>query len=73
MKTVDNSHLTPNYPWVYSVVAMKLPRLTCKRCGHSWIPRAEKLPDVCAGKNCKSPYWSKDRKVTKNTRPNPDK
>lgn len=37
---------------------MKIPKLKCKRCGHSWIPRAEKPPKVCPG--CNSPYWYKD-------------
>ena len=31
--------------------------LKCKRCGHGWIPRSEKLPAVCP--KCKSPYWNK--------------
>jgi len=33
-----------------------LPVLTCKRCGHKWIPRIPS-PAVCP--NCHSPYWNK--------------
>jgi predicted Zn-ribbon and HTH transcriptional regulator len=33
-----------------------LPTLTCKRCGHKWIPRISS-PAVCP--NCHSPYWDK--------------
>ena len=40
-----------------------LPTLTCTRCGHTWIPRSNKLPDVCPNPKCKSPYWNKPRKV----------
>lgn len=39
---------------------MILTALNCKRCGHKWFPRAEKLPVACP--KCKSPYWNKSRK-----------
>lgn len=34
--------------------------LTCKRCGHRWMPRKIELPTQCP--RCKSYYWNKDRK-----------
>jgi hypothetical protein len=37
-------------------------KLTCLRCGHIWVPRADKLPKVCPNGECKSPYWNKPRK-----------
>jgi hypothetical protein len=39
---------------------MKLRKVTCKRCGYSWVPRVEN-PTVCANKKCKSPYWNRKR------------
>lgn len=36
---------------------VKLPRFTCLRCGHEWIPKNEEKPLRCAF--CKSPYWEK--------------
>jgi len=39
---------------------LALPRLKCIRCGHTWIPRSNKLPKVCP--RCKSPYWNKQYK-----------
>jgi len=35
---------------------VKIIKLKCKRCGHEWIPRKEKVI-ICAG--CHSPYWNK--------------
>jgi len=35
----------------------ELPTLKCKRCGHTWIPRTNKEPRVCA--KCNSIYWNK--------------
>jgi ribosomal protein S27AE len=35
--------------------SMKLPVLTCQRCGHAWIPRQDKVW-VCA--KCHSPKWN---------------
>jgi predicted Zn-ribbon and HTH transcriptional regulator len=38
----------------------------CSRCGYEWLPRdAEIEPKRCPGKNCKSPYWNKERQDTK--------
>jgi len=35
-------------------------KLTCKRCGHSWVRRRfDGLPQRCP--HCKSPYWNTDR------------
>ena len=39
---------------------LKLPTLTCKRCGHSWFPRSAKLPKKCPNLSCGSPYWNRE-------------
>ena len=31
----------------------------CKRCGHEWIPRIEKLPKACPG--CKNYRWNEEK------------
>lgn len=36
-----------------------LPTLSCKRCGHKWIPRVAQEPKVCP--KCNSPYWNRKR------------
>ncbi len=33
--------------------------VSCKRCGHGWVPRIENIR-VCP--KCKSPYWNKERR-----------
>jgi len=33
-------------------------RLTCKRCGHTWIPRTA-ITRICP--HCKSAYWDVER------------
>ena len=33
--------------------------MRCNRCGHVWIPRRERTPEVCS--NCKSPFWNKPK------------
>jgi len=38
---------------------IELPKLHCKRCGHTWIPRIPKTPKQCP--KCHSPYWSKEK------------
>ena len=45
---------------------MKLPKLKCTRCSHSWIPRQENPPKVCS--KCNSPYWNKKRVTKKKSR-----
>lgn len=35
-------------------------KLTCKRCGHTWLPRKE---DVMTCPGCRSPYWNIPRKT----------
>ena len=35
-------------------------KLICKRCGHEWVRRQDKLPSKCP--KCTSPYWDKERK-----------
>jgi hypothetical protein len=42
---------------------INLPTLTCRRCGHTWIPRQPRKPGVCS--KCKSPYWDKPRRSAK--------
>ena len=29
----------------------------CERCGHHWITKTAKLPQVCPNVKCKSRYW----------------
>ena len=38
----------------------ELPRHTCLRCGHTWLPRTTGRPLTCA--KCRSPYWDKPRR-----------
>lgn len=40
-------------------------RLECKRCFHKWFQKTPELPEVCPNPKCKSPYWSKDRRILK--------
>ena len=36
----------------------------CERCGHEWKPKSNDVtPTICP--KCKSPYWDKPRKETK--------
>jgi predicted Zn-ribbon and HTH transcriptional regulator len=35
---------------------IRLPTLTCKRCGHKWVPRTSD-PGACP--KCHSPHWNK--------------
>lgn len=39
--------------------ALSLPKLTCRRCGHSWVPRRE---DVRMCPKCGSVRWDEPRK-----------
>ena len=39
---------------------VSLPKWTCVRCGHEWLPRQETRPRLCP--NCRSAYWDKKRK-----------
>lgn len=45
--------------------AVEVQQLTCMRCGYSWYPRVisgrVEIPDTCANKECRSPYWNKPR------------
>ncbi|MBI2860630.1 MAG: hypothetical protein HYX91_03885 [Chloroflexi bacterium] len=36
-----------------------LPKLTCTRCKHVWIPRIPRKPKQCP--KCRSPYWNKPK------------
>jgi len=49
-----------------STVKIELQGCRCQRCGYEWIPNdIKKLPKVCPNPKCKSPYWSKPRRVVK--------
>ena len=37
---------------------VRIPTLTCLRCGHQWIPR---VADVRLCAVCKSPWWNDPR------------
>jgi len=37
----------------------KLPTYSCKRCGHSWYPRKDRIPTICP--KCKSRLWYEKR------------
>lgn len=39
---------------------LKLPHLTCLRCGHTWVPR-QQVTHVCPNPKCHSPYWNTPR------------
>ena len=41
--------------------AQLLPRYSCKRCEHDWIPRRDAVPTICP--KCKSPYWNREREI----------
>jgi len=41
---------------------IKLTRLTCNQCGHSWIPR---VADVRACPKCRSLRWDKPLRCTR--------
>lgn len=58
---LDNA---PTHGDILSFV-IRLPRLKCLRCGYTWFPRAEKKPQVCANRECKSPYWDRPRQQKK--------
>jgi len=45
------------------MMKVKLQKLKCKRCGYSWVPRAEEVR-VCP--RCHSPYWDRKKKRGKN-------
>ncbi len=38
-------------------------KLTCLRCGWTWVPRIEGRPKCCNG--CKSPRWDEPRREPK--------
>ena len=40
---------------------IELPKFTCLRCGHVWIPRKPVTPRICP--KCKSPYWDVPRRA----------
>jgi len=42
---------------------LKLEKLRCKKCGHTWIPRKE---DVRYCPKCKTAYWDVEKGVKEN-------
>jgi len=38
---------------------IKITKLTCKRCGHFWIPKKEEVRQC---PKCKSAWWDKEPK-----------
>lgn len=51
---------TPDRYRVGSMTTTTLPRYTCTRCAHQWVPRRDLPPRVCP--KCKSPYWNRERR-----------
>jgi len=43
---------------------IKLPKLKCKRCGYTWIPKKEEVRQ-CANSKCRSVWWDKKKKIKK--------
>ena len=41
---------------------IKIEKLNCKRCGHTWTPRKEEVR-ICP--KCKSPYWDIKKKESR--------
>lgn len=37
-------------------------KLTCERCGYSWIPKIP-IEQVVRCSKCKTPYWNKPKKT----------
>jgi predicted Zn-ribbon and HTH transcriptional regulator len=37
----------------------QMKKYICKRCGHKWFPRTEKVPVACPA--CKNSYWNRER------------
>jgi hypothetical protein len=48
------------YQYLYNEKTMKvtIPKLTCKRCGHSWSPRRA---EVRKCPKCNSSWWDKEK------------
>jgi hypothetical protein len=38
-------------------------RVTCLRCGWTWVPFTTRLPTRCANPACRSPYWNVPRRT----------
>lgn len=38
---------------------LDLPRLSCKRCGHQWVPRRISSPAMCP--RCKNVNWNAEK------------
>ena len=41
---------------------IKIQKMNCKRCNHTWMPRQEEIR-ICP--KCKSPYWDREKKQKK--------
>ena len=49
-----------------SMAIVRIPMLTCLRCGHRWVPR---IPDVRLCARCKSARWDQPKRKTTRGRP----
>ena len=44
-----------------SEVESETQELTCKRCGHAWMPRKPERPRICPNPRCHSALWEKPK------------
>lgn len=44
-----------------------VPKLTCLRCGYSWIQRTAEVPRTCA--KCRSAWWNTPRRMNRFGKP----
>jgi hypothetical protein len=51
-----------------TVKALMMYRLTCLRCGGSWISKTPKV-ERCGRQFCRTPYWNIPRNTLKRGRP----
>ena len=54
---------TQRYTLKYTNMIIKITKLECKRCRHSWIPKKEEVRQC---PKCKSAYWDKEKEGFKN-------
>jgi len=45
--------------YTHRKMKIKIQKLHCERCGHTWTPRRDEVI-ICP--KCKSPYWNKKKK-----------
>lgn len=54
----DERHICPR-------CHIKAVTMRCTRCGHTWALSSDRLPQACPSKSCKSPYWDRERMVSR--------